>query len=114
LQKLLGPKEPHADERPSSCNRQSTVRGFDIEFYDGSNAELIAHIIEASNREFSYIVTPNVNHVVRLEANRDAWQSATPKTRFASCLSCTGNFGDGRSVTAVVPFYDCRPTRRCR
>lgn len=67
MQKHPGRKEPHADEPPICCHRQSTVRGFDIDFYDGSNAELIDHIVEASQHAFSYIVTPNVNHVVRLE-----------------------------------------------
>lgn len=67
MRKHPGLKEPHANARPTCCNRQSTIRGFDIDFYDGSNAELIDHIIEASERAFSYIVTPNVNHVVRLE-----------------------------------------------
>ena len=67
MQMHSGRKERHAEERPSSCNRQGTIRGFDIDFYNGSNAELIDHIIEASERSFSYIVTPNVNHVVRLE-----------------------------------------------
>lgn len=59
--------EPHADDQPSCCHGQRTIRGFDIDFYDGSNADLIDHIIEASEHPFSYIVTPNVNHVVRLE-----------------------------------------------
>lgn len=67
MQKQPGRTEPEADKQPSSCNRRSTIRGFDIDFYSGSNAELIDHIIEASKRSFSYIVTPNVNHVVRLE-----------------------------------------------
>ncbi|MCJ0975035.1 WecB/TagA/CpsF family glycosyltransferase [Pseudomonas sp. PS1] len=71
MQKHLGRKEAHADERPSCCSRQRTIRGFDIDFFDGSNAELIDHIIEASSREFSYIVTPNVNHVVRLEEDSE-------------------------------------------
>ena len=62
-----GRQKPHADERPSCSSEQGTVRGFDIDFYDGSNAELIDHIIDASAHAFSYIVTPNVNHVVRLE-----------------------------------------------
>ncbi len=67
LQKHLGRNESHADERPACCNGQSTIRGFDIDFYDRSKAELIDHIIAASQCAFSYIVTPNVNHVVRLE-----------------------------------------------
>lgn len=67
MQKQPRRKERHAEERPSPCNRKNPIRGFDIDFYNGSNAELIDHIIDASERSFSYIVTPNVNHVVRLE-----------------------------------------------
>lgn len=67
MQKSPGRTEPHGNQRPSCSSRQSTIRGFDIDFYDGSNAELIDHVITASGRAFSYIVTPNVNHVVRLE-----------------------------------------------
>lgn len=60
--------EPRADEGSSCCNeRHRTLRVFDIDFYNGSNTELISQIIEASDRDFSYIVTPNVNHVVQLE-----------------------------------------------
>ncbi len=71
MQKHPGRQEPDADERPTCCNRQSTIKGFDIDFYDGSNTELIDQIISSSGRAFSYIVTPNVNHVVRLEDDRD-------------------------------------------
>lgn len=71
MQKHPGRQEPHADERPTCCNRQSTIKGFDIDFYDGSNTELIDQIIASSGRAFSYIVTPNVNHVVRLEDDSD-------------------------------------------
>lgn len=67
MQKYPDRREPRADDKPSCCNSESTIKGFDIDFYDGSNAKLIDHVIEASMRPFSYIVTPNVNHVVRLE-----------------------------------------------
>ncbi|HDZ57883.1 MAG TPA: glycosyltransferase [Pseudomonas xinjiangensis] len=43
------------------------MKAFDIDFYDGSKEELIREIVDISEREFSYIVTPNVNHVVQLE-----------------------------------------------
>ena len=105
MQKFLGPKEPHADERPSSCNRQSTVIGFYIEFYDGSNAELIAHIIEASNREFSYIVTPNVNHVVRLEEDpelRRAYANASHRI-------CDSQVLKGLMTLLRIPVPDVIP-----
>ena len=71
MQKHPERKEANADEQPSCCKRNSTIRGFDIDFYDGSNAELIDHIIEESEHAFSYIVTPNVNHVVRLEEDAE-------------------------------------------
>jgi len=78
-------KHPHryeslTDEGSSRCSRKSTLKGFDIDFYNGSNDELISHIIKASDSSFSYIVTPNINHVVRLEDDnelRRAYASAS-------------------------------------
>ncbi|WP_407292003.1 WecB/TagA/CpsF family glycosyltransferase [Stutzerimonas zhaodongensis] len=80
MQKHPERMEANADQQPSRCKRNSTIKGFDIDFYDGSNAELIDHIIEGSEHAFSYIVTPNVNHVVRLEEDpelRRAYASAS-------------------------------------
>jgi exopolysaccharide biosynthesis WecB/TagA/CpsF family protein len=47
------------------------MKAFDIEFYGGTKESLIADIAEASDQSYSYIVTPNVNHVVRLEHDND-------------------------------------------
>lgn len=73
--------EPRADGGPSCCHeRQSTLRVFDIDFYNGSHAALVSQIIEASSSEFSYIVTPNVNHVVKLQDDpelRSAYANAS-------------------------------------
>lgn len=43
------------------------MKAFDIDFYGGSKDELIDEITEMSTDSFSYIVTPNVQHVVQLE-----------------------------------------------
>jgi exopolysaccharide biosynthesis WecB/TagA/CpsF family protein len=44
---------------------------FGIEFYHGRRRELIAELIALSDQPFSYIVTPNVNHIVLLEQGED-------------------------------------------
>lgn len=56
------------------------MKAFDIEFYTGSKDRLIADIVEASAGKYSYIVTPNVNHVVQLEHSaplRTAYSAAS-------------------------------------
>ena len=56
------------------------MKAFDIEFYTGGKDALIAEIIEASTGRYSYIVTPNVNHVVQLEQSaplRNAYTAAS-------------------------------------
>jgi len=67
LQKHPGHQERQAEEQATLGTRQGPIRAFNIDFYDGTNAELIDHVVEARGHAFSYIVTPNVNHVVRLE-----------------------------------------------
>ena len=56
------------------------MKAFDIEFYTGNKDDLVADIVEASSDRYSYIVTPNVNHVVQLEhspALRQAYSAAS-------------------------------------
>lgn len=43
------------------------MKAFDIEFYEGSEEDLVNEIRSTSQETFSYIVTPNVNHVVQLK-----------------------------------------------
>ncbi|SHM15558.1 polymer biosynthesis protein, WecB/TagA/CpsF family [Pseudomonas punonensis] len=47
------------------------MKAFDIEFYAGTKDRLIEDLVEHSTDKYSYIVTPNVNHVVQLETDRD-------------------------------------------
>jgi N-acetylglucosaminyldiphosphoundecaprenol N-acetyl-beta-D-mannosaminyltransferase len=100
-----GRQERHADEQPSCSNGQSTVRGFDIDFYDGSNAELIDHIIDASEHAFSYIVTPNVNHVVRLEEDADLRRAYTN----ASHRICDSQVLKGLMTLLRIPVPEVIP-----
>lgn len=43
------------------------MKAFDIEFYEGTEEQLVEEIRTSSQEGFSYIVTPNVNHVVQLK-----------------------------------------------
>lgn len=47
------------------------MNAFDIDFYRGSKKTLIAEITDASQQPYSYIVTPNVNHIVQLEHDQE-------------------------------------------
>lgn len=47
------------------------MTAFDIDFYCGSKNTLIADITDASQKPYSYIVTPNVNHIVQLEHDQE-------------------------------------------
>ena len=56
------------------------MKAFDIEFYTGSKQALVDEIVEASQGAYSYVVTPNINHVVQLEQSellRDAYHFAS-------------------------------------
>ena len=60
------------------------MSAFDIDFYRGSKNTLIAEITDASRKPYSYIVTPNVNHIVQLEHDQDlkrAYASASQGLR---------------------------------
>ena len=46
-------------------------KAFDIEFYGGSKQQLIDDLVAHSADKYSYVVTPNVNHIVQLETNLD-------------------------------------------
>ncbi|QIB50795.1 WecB/TagA/CpsF family glycosyltransferase [Pseudomonas sp. OIL-1] len=50
--------------------REVALKAFDIEFYEGSEEQLVDEIRTTSQEDFSYIVTPNVNHVVQLKDDR--------------------------------------------
>ena len=56
------------------------MKAFDIEFYEGSEEQLVEEIRTTSLESFSYIVTPNVNHVVQLKDDgqlRAAYEQAS-------------------------------------
>ncbi|GGJ93172.1 WecB/TagA/CpsF family glycosyltransferase [Pseudomonas matsuisoli] len=61
----------------------ANVKAFGMEIFNGSKQELIRHVIAASEKPFSYIVTPNVSHIVQLEHNeqlRHAYAAASLRT----------------------------------
>lgn len=62
------------------------MKAFDIEFYGGSKDELVNEIMEVSRDSFSYIVTPNVQHVVQLEHDQRL-REAYDKARHRICDS---------------------------
>lgn len=62
------------------------MKAFDIEFYGGSKEQLIDEIVDVSTQSFSYIVTPNVQHVVQLEHD-EALKQAYAKARHRICDS---------------------------
>lgn len=105
MQNHPGCKGPKADEQPFSSSTRSSIRGFDIDFYDGSNAELIDHIIEASQQAFSYIVTPNVNHVVRLEDDAELRRAYAD----ASHRICDSQVLKGLMKLLRIPLPDVIP-----
>ena len=64
-------------------SRTADVKAFDIDIFNGSKEELVRHVVAASEKQFSYIVTPNVSHVVQLEHNeqlRHAYAAASLRT----------------------------------
>lgn len=74
--------EKHTDftDRGPHGDSHREVRAFDVDFYSGSFDSLVGSIITATGRPFSYIVTPNVNHLVQLERDeqlRDAYRGAS-------------------------------------
>ena len=60
---------PERDTR--QWRKEVLMKAFDIEFYAGTKDRLIEDLVEHSTDKYSYIVTPNVNHVVQLETDRD-------------------------------------------
>ncbi|GGK05713.1 WecB/TagA/CpsF family glycosyltransferase [Pseudomonas matsuisoli] len=77
----LGSKEANPRQ-----HRTCTVSAFDIDFYNGSKSELISEIVDSSQKAFSYIVTPNVSHVVQLERSEQL-RRAYDKARYHLCDS---------------------------
>lgn len=64
-------------------SQPAEVNAFDINFFNGSRDDLVQDVIHASERPFSYIVTPNVNHLVQLEHDeklKHAYAAASHRT----------------------------------
>ncbi|WP_462380961.1 WecB/TagA/CpsF family glycosyltransferase [Pseudomonas sp. Marseille-QA0892] len=73
-------KQTDLSERLPSGDPPREVNAFDVDFYSGSRDNLVGSIITATGRPFSYIVTPNVNHLVQLERDeqlRHAYRGAS-------------------------------------
>lgn len=103
----------------------SEISTFDISLYNRSRDELIKCISLASERRFSYIVTPNVNHIVQLDHDhelRHAYAAASHRVCDSRVLQSLLNMM-GRPVQEVIPGSDltaalmdiaeCRSWRVC-
>ena len=51
------------------------TQAFGIDFFTGTKEELLAAIDQDMHRPYSYIVTPNIDHVVQLQSNPDMRES---------------------------------------
>lgn len=88
------------------------ITAFDINLYNQSRDELIESISAASERRFSYIVTPNVNHVVQLEhdeALQWAYAGASHRVCDSRVLQMVLTL-IGQPVQEVIPGSDLTST----
>ncbi|KAA0691296.1 glycosyltransferase [Halopseudomonas laoshanensis] len=76
------------------------MKAFDIDFYTGSKEELLRQIFPACQQPFSYIVTPNVNHIVQLEHD----QKLTEAYAMASHRIC-----DSRVLLPILGLFGVKP-----
>lgn len=74
------------------------VSAFGVQFYVGTRAALLQDIDNLTKRSFSYIVTPNINHVVRLRADEQL-RSSYAHAAFQLC--------DSRVVRILLSFLGC-------
>ncbi|MBE7374605.1 WecB/TagA/CpsF family glycosyltransferase [Pseudomonas lopnurensis] len=63
-----------------------TTHAFGVDFYTGSKAALLAGIREWVEQPYSFVVTPNVDHLAQLQQN-DALREAYAKARLRLCDS---------------------------
>ena len=59
---------------------------FGVRFYTGSKAALLACIREAVSQPYSFVVTPNVDHLAQLQYNHEL-RDAYAKARWRLCDS---------------------------
>ncbi|MBA1263486.1 WecB/TagA/CpsF family glycosyltransferase [Stutzerimonas sp. NM35] len=64
----------------------SDTRAFGINFYSGNKKTLLASIREGVKQPYSFVVTPNVDHLVQLEHD-NALRDAYAKARWRLCDS---------------------------
>jgi exopolysaccharide biosynthesis WecB/TagA/CpsF family protein len=64
----------------------SDTTAFGIDFYSGNKKALLAYIREGIKQPYSYVVTPNVDHLVQLE-NDGELRNAYAKARWRLCDS---------------------------
>lgn len=62
------------------------TQAFGVNFYTGSKAELLKTIRDAMEQPYSYIVTPNVDHLAQLH-DSEAFRRAYAKARLRVCDS---------------------------
>ena len=63
-----------------------TNQAFGVSFYSGSKAALLACIREAVKQPYSFVVTPNVDHLAQLQYNHEL-REAYAKARWRLCDS---------------------------
>lgn len=76
------------------------MEAFNVDFYIGSKEALLTQTLPACERPFSYIVTPNVNHIVQLEHD----QKLTSAYAMASHRIC-----DSRVLLPILRLFDVKP-----
>tara|TARA_R110002020_G_scaffold213552_3_gene420428 strand:+ start:288 stop:1031 length:744 start_codon:yes stop_codon:yes gene_type:complete len=76
------------------------MKAFNVDFYTGSKEELLSQILPACQQAFSYIVTPNVNHIVQLEHD----QKLTNAYGMASHRIC-----DSRVLLPILKLFGVKP-----
>ncbi len=63
-----------------------TNHAFGVDFYTGSKAALLATIREGVKQPYSFVVTPNVDHLAQLQ-NNPSLRNAYAKARLRLCDS---------------------------
>lgn len=76
------------------------MKGFNILFYTGSKENLLSQILPACQQPFTFIVTPNVNHIVQLEND----QQLIDAYAMASYRIC-----DSRVLLPMLKLFGVRP-----
>ncbi|SDI17992.1 polymer biosynthesis protein, WecB/TagA/CpsF family [Pseudomonas flavescens] len=68
-------RQPLPIRNSRKWRKEVLMKAFDIEFYAGSKDRLVEDLVEHSTDRYSYVVTPNVNHIVQLESDHDLKRS---------------------------------------